>query len=122
MLVGVESGRQRDGWSIDSSLDELDQLARTAGADVVGRLTQKMERPSSTHYIGSGKMQELIELKQELNYDTVVINDELAPRQQRNLEEALEVKVIDRTALILDIFAAQCKDAGGQAAGGAGPA
>ncbi len=109
VLVGVESGRQRDGWSIDSSLDELDQLARTAGADVVGRLTQKMERPSSTHYIGSGKMQELIELKQELNYDTVVINDELAPRQQRNLEEALEVKVIDRTALILDIFAASAK-------------
>jgi len=109
VLVGVEAGRQRDGWSIDSSLDELDQLARTAGADVVGRLTQKLERPSSTHYIGSGKMQELIELKQELNYDTVVINDELAPRQQRNLEEALEVKVIDRTALILDIFAGSAK-------------
>jgi GTPase len=109
VLVGVESGRQRDGWSVDSSLDELDQLARTAGADVVGRLTQRMERPSSTHYIGSGKLQECIELKQELNYDTVVINDELAPRQQRNLEEALEVKVIDRTALILDIFAASAK-------------
>ncbi|MFA5064300.1 MAG: GTPase HflX [Dehalococcoidia bacterium] len=106
MLVGVEAGRGRDRWSLESSLDELNQLARTAGADVVGRLTQKMERPSSTHYIGSGKMQELIELKQELNYDTVIFNDELAPRQQRNLEEALGVKVIDRTALILDIFAA----------------
>jgi len=107
--VGVEAGKRRDRWSLDSSLDELNQLARTAGADVVGRLTQKLERPSSTHYIGSGKMQELIELKQELDYDTVVINDELAPRQQRNLEEALEVKVIDRTALILDIFAASAR-------------
>jgi len=109
VLVGVEAGKRRDRWSLDSSLDELNQLARTAGADVVGRLTQKLERPSSTHYIGSGKMQELIELKQELDYDTVVINDELAPRQQRNLEEALEVKVIDRTALILDIFAASAR-------------
>jgi len=109
VLVGVEAARGRDGWSIESSLDELNQLAGTAGADVVGRLTQKLERPSSTHYIGSGKMQELIELKQELNYDTVIINDELAPRQQRNLEEALEVKVIDRTALILDIFAASAR-------------
>jgi len=109
VLVGVEVANRRDRWSLASSLDELNQLARTAGADVVGRLTQKLERPSSTHYIGSGKMQELIELKQELDYDTVVINDELAPRQQRNLEEALEVKVIDRTALILDIFAASAR-------------
>ena len=109
VLVGVEEGNRRDSWSLDSSLDELNQLAVTAGADVVGRLTQKLQRPSSTHYIGSGKMQELIELKQELNYDTVIINDELAPRQQRNLEEALEVKVIDRTALILDIFAASAR-------------
>ena len=109
MLVGVESGNRRNNWTIDSSLDELNQLARTAGADVVGRFSQKLARPSSTHYIGSGKMQELIELKQELNYDTVIIDDELAPRQQRNLEEALGVKVIDRTALILDIFAASAR-------------
>jgi GTP-binding protein HflX len=81
VLVGVEAANRRDSWSLESSLDELNQLARTAGADVVGKLTQKLERPSSTHYIGSGKMQELIELKQELNYDTVVINDDLAPRQ-----------------------------------------
>jgi GTP-binding protein HflX len=103
--VGVEGGNRRDTWSLESSLDELNQLARTAGAEVVGRMTQKLARPSSTHYVGSGKMQELIVLKDELKYDTVIINDELAPRQQRNLEEALVVKVIDRTALILDIFA-----------------
>ena len=105
VLVGVEERRLQRGWSIASSMDELNQLARTAGADVVGKLVQKMEKPSSTHYIGSGKMQELIELKENVNYDTAIFNDELAPRQQRNLEEALGVKVIDRTALILDIFA-----------------
>jgi len=109
VLVGVESTRKRDGWSLDSSLDELDRLAGTAGAKVVGKLKQKLERPSSTHYIGSGKLQELIELKPELEYDTVIFNDELVPRQQRNLEEALKVKVIDRTALILDIFAASAR-------------
>jgi len=109
VLVGVESTRKRDGWSLDSSLDELDRLAGTAGAKVVGKLKQKLERPSSTHYIGSGKLQELIELKTELEYDTVIFNDELVPRQQRNLEEALKVKVIDRTALILDIFAASAR-------------
>jgi len=109
VLVGVESARGGHGWSVVSSLEELNQLALTAGAEVVGKLTQKLERPSSTHYIGSGKMQELIDLKQEIDYDTAIINDELAPRQQRNLEEALEVKVIDRTALILDIFAASAR-------------
>ena len=105
VLVGVEERRLQRGWSIASSMEELNQLARTAGADVVGKLVQKMEKPSSTHYIGSGKMQELLELKETLNYNTAIFNDELAPRQQRNLEEALGVKVIDRTALILDIFA-----------------
>jgi len=105
VLVGVGQGDRRHGWELNSSLDELAQLAKTAGADVVGRVIQKLEKPSSTHYLGSGKLQELVELKSTLNYDTAVFNDELRPRQQRNLEEALGVKVIDRTALILDIFA-----------------
>jgi GTP-binding protein HflX len=110
VLVGVDAGgERRDGWPIESSLDELNRLAKTAGAKVVGRLRQKLAKPSSTHYIGQGKLQELIELRQELDYDTVIINDELVPRQQRNLEEALKVKVIDRTALILDIFAASAR-------------
>jgi GTP-binding protein HflX len=109
VLVGVEWAGARNGWSLDSSLDELERLAGTAGAQVVGRLKQKMDRPSSTHYIGSGKLQELIDLKPELEYDTAIFNDELVPRQQRNLEEALKIKVIDRTALILDIFAASAR-------------
>jgi GTPase len=105
ILVGVESRALQDGWQIESSMDELQQLAGTAGAQVVGRLTQKMGRSSSTHYLGSGKLEELVELKDTLHYDTAIFNDELAPRQQLNLEEALGIKVIDRTALILDIFA-----------------
>jgi len=114
VLVGVDGGNRRDRWSIDSSMDELNLLAGTAGAEVVGRMKQSLARPSSTHYIGSGKMQELMDLRQELDYDTVIINDELAPRQQRNLEEALDVKVIDRTALILDIFARSARTSEGK--------
>ena len=104
VLVGVGSAALRHGWELNSSMEELAQLAKTAGAKVVGRIVQKLEKPSSTHYIGSGRLQQLVDLKSTLNYDTAVFNDELRPRQQRNLEEALGVKVIDRTALILDIF------------------
>ncbi|MGA2367997.1 MAG: GTPase HflX [Dehalococcoidia bacterium] len=105
VLVGVGSHDLRHGWELNSSMEELAQLAKTAGAKVVGRVVQKLEKPSSTHYIGSGRLQQLVDLKSTLDYDTAVFNDELRPRQQRNLEEALGVKVIDRTALILDIFA-----------------
>jgi len=104
-LVGVETAAPKDGWGIESSLDELSQLVQTAGAVVVGRLAQRLGRPSPTHYLGAGKLNQLISQKQQLQYTTVIVNDELLPRQQRNLEEALDVKVIDRTALILDIFA-----------------
>jgi GTP-binding protein HflX len=92
-------------WSVTDSLEELSHLAKTAGADVVGVLTQKLDAPSPTYYIGKGKIEELISLKEQTQYDAVVFDDELSPRQQRNLEEALGVKVIDRTALILHIFA-----------------
>ncbi|HIE16777.1 MAG TPA: GTPase HflX [Dehalococcoidia bacterium] len=113
-LVGVESGAPANGWSIGSSLEELSYLTKTAGAQVVGKLTQKLERPSSTYYIGRGKLQELINLKQQYQYSVVIFNDELSPRQQRNLEQALKVKVIDRTALILDIFARRARTREGQ--------
>jgi GTP-binding protein HflX len=113
-LVGVDSKQFADGWSIDSSLEELSYLAKTAGAEVVGRLAQKLERPSPTYYLGKGKLEELIELKEKCSYSVVVFNDELLPRQQRNLEEALNVKVIDRTALILDIFASRAQTREGQ--------
>ena len=89
---------------MEDSLDELAQLADTAGASVAGRLTQKLLTPSKTHYLGKGKLEELISLKQSTPYDVAIFDDELTPLQQRNLEEALKVKVIDRAALILDIF------------------
>jgi len=114
LLVGVEAHNMSDGWSIDSSIDELSLLAQSAGSKVLGKLTQRLERPSSTHYLGRGKLNELINLKQQTPYTTVIFNDELSPRQQRNLEDALEVKVIDRTALILDIFAKRAKTREGQ--------
>ncbi|MCK5181744.1 MAG: GTPase HflX, partial [Dehalococcoidia bacterium] len=96
-------------WPVTDSLQELSYLTKTAGAKVVGMLTQKLDAPSPTHYIGKGKIGELINLKEQTQYDTVIFDDELSPRQQRNLEEALGVKVIDRTALILHIFARKAR-------------
>ncbi len=70
---------------------------------------QRLPKPSHTHYIGKGKLEELLALKDSVNYDVVIFDDELSPLQQRNLEESLEVKIIDRVALILDIFAKRAK-------------
>ena len=95
-------------------MGELAQLAGTAGADVVGKLTQRLPKPSKTHYLGRGKLDELVSLKDSTNYDVVIFDDELSPLQQRNLEEALQVKVIDRVALILDIFTKRARTHEGQ--------
>ncbi len=114
VLVGVGSKTHDRGWSVADSLRELSHLARTAGADVVGMLTQRLDAPSPTHYIGKGKIQELLTLKEEAEYDTAVFDDELSPRQQRNLEEALGVRVIDRSALILHIFAQRARTSEGK--------
>ena len=109
MLVGVSLKRRRDTrWDLDDSLDELEQLVETAGAEVVGRVTQSLDRTTPL-YLGKGKVQEIAELQEQLGYTLVVFNDELTPTQQRNLEDALEVKVLDRSALILDIFAARAR-------------
>ena len=113
-LVGVDARSMGDCWSIESSLEELSSLARTAGAEVVGTLSQKLERPSPTYYLGKGKLEELLKLEEHHRCDVVIFNDELLPRQQRNLEELLKVKVIDRTALILDIFAGRAQTREGQ--------
>ena len=82
-------------------------LVKTAGGEAVGRTIQNLESPSPTYYIGKGKIQELREIKETINYDTVAFDEELSPRQQSNIEEALKAKIIDRTVLILDIFAKQ---------------
>jgi GTPase len=104
VLVGLIQEGQ-DAWQIEDELDELAQLARTAGARVCGRLTQARLQPDPKHFLGSGKVQELALLVQELGSNLVVVDLELSPNQQRNLEAAVGVKVIDRTELILDIFA-----------------
>ncbi|MFO7772692.1 MAG: GTPase HflX [Dehalococcoidia bacterium] len=108
-LVGVGSRTYDHDWSVTDSLQELSHLTRTAGATIVGMLTQKLDAPSPTYYIGKGKIEELIALKEQTQYDTVIFDDELSPRQQRNLEDALGVKVIDRSALILHIFARKAR-------------
>jgi GTP-binding protein HflX len=105
LLVGVGVKGARNTWPLDDSLAELAQLARTAGAEVVGTLTQRLDRPTAAYLLGKGKLEELTSLKSELGYDLVIFDEELSPAQQRNIEQVLQVKVIDRTALILDIFA-----------------
>ncbi|HEU65819.1 MAG TPA: GTPase HflX [Chloroflexi bacterium] len=109
LLVGVGSKTSNYDWSVTDSLEELAHLTKTAGAEVAGRLTQNLDAPSPTYYIGKGKIEELINLKEQTQYDMVIFDDELSPRQQRNLEEALGVKVIDRSALILHIFARKAR-------------
>ncbi len=108
-LVGVQSRTSNHDWSVTDSLQELSHLTTTAGANVVGTLTQRLDAPSPTYYIGKGKIEELIDLKEQTPYDMVIFDVELSPRQQRNLEEALGVNVIDRTALILHIFARKAR-------------
>ena len=104
LLVGTGIGT-RDAESAQASLDELALLVDTAGADPVERVLQRRDTPDPATYIGSGKAQELQELADALDIDLVVFDDELTPAQQRNLERLFKVDVVDRVALILDIFA-----------------
>lgn len=102
-LVAVDSPRAP--LPARESLAELAELARTAGARVVGRSVQRRSTPQPATYIGKGKLREVADACIEKRANTVIFDDELSPSQQRNLEEAFQIKVIDRTALILDIFA-----------------
>ncbi len=102
ILVGVETA---EGDDTRESLEELEELGQTAGAITVGMVIQKRERMHPGTYIGKGKIEEIVELVRQLDADTVVCDDELSPAQLRNLSDALGVKVIDRTVMILDIFA-----------------
>lgn len=104
VLVSLITGGS-DAWETEDDLDELAQLSRSAGATVCGRLTQARLSPDPRVFLGSGKVQELGLLVQELGANIVIVDHELTPNQQRNLEEIVGVKVIDRTELILDIFA-----------------
>lgn len=102
ILVGIETARERD---VESSLDELALLADTAGAEVVGRITQKRENFHPATYIGKGKIEEVLALIDQTKASGVICDDELSPAQFKNLEDELDCKVMDRTLLILDIFA-----------------
>jgi GTP-binding protein HflX len=113
-LVAVAKKDTKDGWQVEITLDELVQLARTAGAEVVGKVIQRLPVASKTHYVGKGKLAELSLLKDSTDFNVAIFDDELSPLQQRNLEEALGVKVIDRAALILDIFAKRARTREGQ--------
>ncbi|HEU0075229.1 MAG TPA: GTPase HflX [Dehalococcoidia bacterium] len=112
-LVAVQRRKRHDGLSTAASLEELSLLAHTAGAEVVGRTVQRLESPHPALYIGKGKLEEIMAQREETGYTMVVFDDELSPSQQRNLEDTLGCKVLDRTALIIDIFArrAQTKEA-----------
>ena len=113
-LVAVATRENINRWPAEVSIEELAQLAGTARVAVVGKLIQRLPTPSKTHYLGKGKLDELLALKNSTNYDVVLFDDELSPLQQRNLEEALQVKIIDRAALILDIFAKRARTREGQ--------
>ncbi len=113
-LVAAGEARPENGWTLDESVDELAQLAATAGAEVVGRLIQHLPMPSKTHYLGKGKTEELLKEIRASGADIAIFDDELTPTQQRNLEDILKVKVIDRVALILDIFARNARTSEGK--------
>lgn len=113
-LAAVELTGEDTLWSADDSLAELASLARTAGAEVLGTMVQRLRRPDATYYMGKGRANELAELRRELDLDLIILDDELSPSQQRNLESITDTRVIDRTALILDIFAQHARTREGQ--------
>lgn len=96
-------------YDCDISLDELEELAETAGAEVVGRMSQKRDKPDSGTFLGSGRLEELGDFCKNNEVDLVIADSELAPAQLRNIEKATDVRVIDRTTLILDIFAERAR-------------
>ena len=101
VLVSVDTGE----FDVDSSLAELTELAKTAGAEVICEMTQKREAPEPGTYLGRGKLEELSEFCENEKPDLVIVDGELSPAQQKNIETVTDVRVIDRTTLILDIFA-----------------
>lgn len=110
LLVSVDTG----DFDAEVSIDELEELADTAGAQVVGKVIQKKERPEAATFVGLGKLSEIIMFCQAQEVDLMIFDSELTPSQQRNLEKLTSVRVIDRTMLILDIFAARARTSEGK--------
>lgn len=107
MAVSPKGSRERQIAA--DSLEELALLAKSAGAIVVEKIVQQLPTPSHDYYVGRGKIQDLLALKTSKDYNVLILDDELTPKQQENLEKELDVKVIDRVALILDIFARRAR-------------
>ena len=110
VLVSVDTG----DFDAEISLDELEELANTAEAQVIGRMTQKRPSPDSATYIGSGRLEELKEFCENNEIDLIIFDAELSPSQQYNIEKATDIRVIDRTTLILDIFAQRARSGEGK--------
>jgi GTP-binding protein HflX len=106
-LVAIEYANESEAWTSADSLNELKELALTAKLEVVGSMIQKKDHPDEKYYLGIGKLTELQTIIKENQIEVLITDDELLPSQEKNLEKFLEIKVIDRTALILDIFAAR---------------
>lgn len=111
ILVAVSTGNEEDAME---SLDELEELVKTAGAEVVGRIVQNLEHINNATYVGTGKVQEIKDLIRETDAAAIICDDELSPAQYKNLEDELNVKVMDRTLVILDIFAGRARTAEGK--------
>ena len=107
-LVGAEL-KKGNTFDVNESMEELSELATTAGANIIGEGTQKLDRPHVATFIGKGKAGEFAEMAKQGRVDTVIFDDELSPAQNRNLERIFDCKVLDRTALILDIFAQRAR-------------
>ena len=107
-LIGIDHP-DATSWPVQRSLAELGALAETAGASVVGRAFQRRPRPDALWYFGKGRAAELVEEKAASDFNVLVVDDELTPNQQRNLETLLDCKVLDRSALIIDIFAQRAR-------------
>ena len=110
ILVGVETGKDR----MEESLSELEELLDTAGGETVGKVIQNLESINKATYIGKGKVEEIKFLAEELGADGIVCDDELSPAQLSNLKDELDIKVLDRTLVILDIFASHAKSSEGK--------
>ena len=105
VLVGIDMGL----YNAQVSIDELEELARTAGAVVAAKIIQKRDKPDSATYVGSGRLEEIKAFTEANDVDLLIFDGELTPSQQRNIEDETDIRVIDRTTLILDIFAARAR-------------
>ncbi len=110
VLAAVDTGE----YDVQRSVDELEELAKSAGAEVLGRMIQRKDRPDPATLMGAGRLEELADFVRSSEAELVIFDHELAPAQQKNIEKVVDVPVIDRTTLILDIFAQRAKTSAGR--------